>query len=63
MMVTKILAKGKGEAVRFRLKEAGAQNYEPTNRTKTAYKVQSPGKLAQHNEAPGSGDRVNAAVV
>jgi hypothetical protein len=29
----------------------------------TAYKAQSPGKLAQHNEAQGSGDRVNAAVV
>jgi len=28
-----------------------------------AYKAQFPGKLAQHNEAPGSGDRVNAMVV
>ena len=34
-----------------------------SRRTETAYKAQSPGKLAQHNEAPGSGDRVNAAVV
>ena len=31
-------------------------------RTETAYKAQSPGKLAQHNEAPDSGDRVNAAA-
>ncbi len=28
-----------------------------------AYKAQFSGKLAQHNEAKGSGDRVNAAVV
>ena len=28
-----------------------------------AYKAQSPGKLAHHNEAQGSRDRVNAAVV
>jgi hypothetical protein len=28
-----------------------------------AYKAQFPGKLTQHNEAQGSGDRVNAAVV
>jgi translation initiation factor IF-1 len=28
-----------------------------------AYKAQSPGKLAQHNKALGSGDRVNAEVV
>jgi hypothetical protein len=34
-----------------------------SRRTEMAYKAQSPGKLAQHNEAPGSGDRVNAAVV
>ena len=34
-----------------------------SRRTETAYKAQSPGKLAQHNKAPGSGDRVNAAVV
>lgn len=32
-------------------------------RTETAYKAQSPGKSAQHDEAQGSGDRVNAAVV
>jgi len=54
--------------VRDRLKEVGVQNYEPTclptgRRTGMAYKAQSPGKLAQHNEAPGSGDRVNAAAV
>ena len=34
-----------------------------SRRTEMAYKAQSPGKLAQHNEAPDSGDRVNAAVV
>jgi len=33
-----------------------------SRRTETAYKAQSPGKLAQHNEAPDSGDRVNAAL-
>jgi len=34
-----------------------------SRRTEMAYKAQFPGKLAQHDEAPGSGDRVNAAVV
>jgi len=34
-----------------------------SRRTETAYKAQFPGELAQHNEAQGSGDRVNAAVV
>jgi hypothetical protein len=34
-----------------------------SRRTEIAYKAQSPGKLAQHNEALDSGDRVNAAVV
>jgi hypothetical protein len=34
-----------------------------SRRTETAYKAQSAGKLAQHNESPGSADRVNAAVV
>ena len=32
-------------------------------RTETAYKAESPGESAQHDEAPGSGDTVNAAVV
>ena len=32
-----------------------------SRRTETAYKAQSPGELAQHNEASDSGDRVNAA--
>jgi len=31
-MVVQTLAEGKGETVRFGLKEAGVQNYEPTNR-------------------------------
>ena len=67
-MVTKVLAEGKrlrlamasqeGITARWCLKEAGVQSYEPI-----AYKAQSPGKLAQHNKAKGSGDRVNAAVV
>jgi hypothetical protein len=30
--LTKVLAEGKGEIVRDRPKEAGVQNYEPTNR-------------------------------
>ncbi len=34
-----------------------------SRRTETAYKAQSPGKSAQHDEAQGSGGRVNAAVV
>ena len=34
-----------------------------SRRTETAYKAKSPGELAQHNEAQGSGDMVNAAVV
>ena len=34
-----------------------------SRRTETAYKAQSPGELARRNEAPDSGDRVNAAVV
>ena len=34
-----------------------------SRRTETAYKAQSPGKSAQHDEAQGSRDRVNAAAV
>jgi hypothetical protein len=34
-----------------------------SRRTEIVYKTQSQGKLAQHNKAQGSGDRVNAAVV
>jgi hypothetical protein len=33
-----------------------------SRRTEMAYKAESPGKLAQHNKAQGSGDTVNAAV-
>jgi hypothetical protein len=37
---------------------------DPGNPAKSGtYKAQSPGKLAQHNDAPGLGDRVNAAAV
>ena len=32
-------------------------------RTQTTYKAQFPGKSAQHDKAPGSGYRVNVAVV
>ena len=49
------------------LEEAGVQVSEDSEsmsrRTETAYKAQSPGKSAQHDEAQGSGGRVNAAVV
>jgi len=42
----------------------GSRSAKATSRRiEMAYKAQSPGKLAQHNEAQGSGDRVNAAVV
>jgi len=34
-----------------------------SQRTEIAYKAKSPGKLAQHNEALGSGDMVNAVAV
>lgn len=34
-----------------------------SRRTEMAYKAESPGKLARHNEALDSGDTVNAAVV
>ena len=62
--LTKVLAEGKGGTVRDRLEEAGAQSYEPTNPAESGtYKAQSPGKSAQRDEARGSGDRVNAAVV
>ena len=64
-----------GVVARGRLKEARVQESERnetseavSRRTETAYKAQSPGELAglpfrvQHNEAQGSGDRVNAAL-
>jgi len=60
--LTKVLAEGKGVSVRKGLKEARAESYEPTNRN-SIQKAQSPGKSAPHDEAQGSGDRVNAAVV
>ena len=60
----KILADGKGGTVRDRPEEARVQSYEPTNPADGGtYKAQSPGKSAQHDKAPGLGDRVNAAVV
>jgi hypothetical protein len=60
-ILTKVLAEGKGGTVRDRPKEALGKAM--SRRTETAYKAQSPGKLAQHNEARDSGDRVNAAAV
>ena len=60
-ILTKVLAEDKGGTVRDRPKEASGKAM--SRRTKTAYKAQSPGKLAPHNEALDSGDRVNAAVV
>ncbi len=59
--LSQILAEGKGGTVRDRLEEASGKAM--SRRTEMAYKAQSPGKLAQHNEARDSGDRVNAAVV
>jgi len=77
--LTKVLADGKGVSVRKGLKGWSEAEGEPqargtkgsgnpeckvmSRRTETAYKAQSPGELAQHNEAQDSGDRVNAAVV
>ena len=59
--LAQILAEGKGGTARDRLEEASAKAM--SRRTETAYKARSPGKSAQHDEAPDSGDRVNAAVV
>jgi len=60
-ILTKVLAEGKGGTVRDRLEEASGKAM--SRRTEIAYKAQSPGKLAPHNETQGLGDRVNAAVV
>ena len=68
-ILTEVLAEGKGISVRRCLKEAGVQSYELElvlslpKETETAYKATSKGKVAPHTKAPGSGDRVNAAVV
>ena len=59
-ILTKVLAEGKGGTVRDRPKEAPGKTM--SRRTETAYKAQSPGKLAPRNKALDSGDRVNAAV-
>jgi hypothetical protein len=60
-ILTKVLAEGKGGTVRDRPEEASGKAM--SRRTGTAYKAQSPGKSAPHDETLGSGDRVNAAVV
>jgi len=71
--LTKVLAEGKGIFVRSCLKPVFAKatpglreaciHLSCRSCKERRRKAQSPGKLAQHNEAPGSGDRVNAAVV
>jgi hypothetical protein len=59
--ITKVLAEGKGGTVRDRPEEASGKAM--SRRTEMAYKAQSPGKVAPHTKAQGSGERVNAAVV
>ena len=70
--LTKVLADGKGVSVRKGLKGWSEAQGEPkargtkgsgnpecktmSRRTETAYKVQFPGELAQHNEAQELGD-------
>jgi len=77
--LTKVLTEGKGVSVRKGLKDWSEAQGEPqaratkgsgnpkrkamSRRTETAYKAQSPGESAQHDETLDSGDRVNAAVV
>ena len=71
-MIRELLAEGKGGIARDRLKEAGAQTCEPTDRNRISRP--SPwGERAQHRKALRSGDTVppeadppqeeNAAVV
>ena len=59
-ILTKVLADAKGGTVRDRPKEASGKAMSPD--FIGTYKAQSPCKLAPHNEAQDSGDRVNAAV-
>jgi hypothetical protein len=61
MMVAKVLAEGKGNAVRRCLRKPECKAVR--RRTETSYKTESLGKAAQHVKAPGLGDTVNAAVV
>ena len=57
-------SKAKGEPkARATARSGNLERKAMSRRTEMAYKAQFPGKLAQHNEAPGSGDRVNAMVV
>jgi len=56
--LTKVLAEGKGGIVRDRLKEAGVQSYDPTNRNSIQGQVSG-----QVSTPSSSGDMVNAAVV
>jgi len=50
-MVMKALAEGKGETVRFGLKEAGVQSYEPTNRNSIQGQVS--GQVGTTSRSPG----------
>ncbi len=45
-----VLAEGKGETVRFHLKEAGAQNHEPTNRNSIQGQVR--GRVCTTKQSP-----------
>ena len=54
-------SKWQGRSREGRLKEAGHKSM--SRRTEIAYKAQSPGKSAPHDESLGLGDRVNAAVM
>ncbi len=55
------LAKGNCKAARFCGKEACSKTV--SRRTEISYKAESTGKLAHDNEAQGSADTVNDAVV
>lgn len=58
--IASVLGEGKGGAVRFRPKEAGAK---PTSRrTETTYKAKRAGEFAQQNETRDQVRTVNVAV-
>ncbi len=59
--VQQLLAKGNCKSARLCWKEACSKTV--SRRTETSYKAESTGKLAHDNEAQGSADTVNDAVV
>jgi hypothetical protein len=61
MMVAKVLAEGKGNAVRRCLRKPECKAV--SRRAETSYKAESLGKAAQHVKVQDSGDTVNGAVV